>query len=126
MSGPEGSIRVVQLQKGQLSLKLWEPLCENNPNPAGPPLLLLPPEFEWLDPENGPRELAELMYIGQRVRARLFWHGAAHAAQHLRTLTRNCPVLQLYQEPSRMGFQQQSGALPPSFVAACVCAAHPP
>lgn len=68
MTGPEGSIRVVQLQKGQLSLRLWEPLCENNPNPAGPPLLLMPPEFEWLDPENGPRELAELMYIGQRVR----------------------------------------------------------
>jgi hypothetical protein len=74
MSGPEGSIRVVQLQPGQLSLRLWEPLCENNPNPAGPPLLLLPPEFDWLDPENGPRELAELMYIGLRVRAPVLAH----------------------------------------------------
>jgi hypothetical protein len=69
MEGPEGSIRVVQLQKNQLSLKLWEPLCADNPNPVGPPLLLMPPEYEWLDPENGPRELAEIMYIGQRVRS---------------------------------------------------------
>lgn len=68
MEGPEGSIRVVELQRNQLSLKLWEPLCADNPNPAGPPLLLLPPEYEWLDPENGPRELAEIMYIGLRVR----------------------------------------------------------
>lgn len=67
LSGPEGSIRVVQLQPNQLSLKLWEPLCADNPNPGGPPLLLMPPEYEWLDPENGPRELAEIMYIGQRV-----------------------------------------------------------
>ena len=67
LSGPEGSIRVVQLQPGQLSLKLWEPLCADNPNPGGPPLLLMPPEYDWLDPENGPRELAEIMYIGQRV-----------------------------------------------------------
>jgi hypothetical protein len=67
MDGPEGSIQVVQLQRNQLSLKLWEPLCVDNPNPAGPPLLLMPPDYEWLDPENGPRELAELMYIGQRV-----------------------------------------------------------
>ncbi len=69
LSGPEGSIRVVQLQPNQLSLKLWEPLCADNPNPGGPPLLLMPPEYEWLDPENGPRELAEIMYIGQRVSA---------------------------------------------------------
>lgn len=68
MEGPEGSIRVVELQRNQLSLKLWEPLCADNVNPAGPPLLLLPPEYEWLDPENGPRELAEIMYIGLRVR----------------------------------------------------------
>ncbi len=67
MSGPEGTIRIVQLQKDQLSLKLWEPLCADNPNPSGPPLLLMPPEYEFLDPENGPRELAELMYIGMRV-----------------------------------------------------------
>lgn len=67
LSGPEGSIRVVQLQPNQLSLKLWEPLCADNPNPGGPPLLLMPPEYEWLDAENGPRELAEIMYIGQRV-----------------------------------------------------------
>ena len=67
LSGPEGSIRVVQLQPNQLSLKLWEPLCADNPNPGGPPLLLMPPGYEWLDPENGPRELAEIMYIGQRV-----------------------------------------------------------
>lgn len=58
----------MQLVKDQLSLKLWEPLCADNPNPSGPPLLLLPPEYEFLDPENGPRELAELMYIGMRVR----------------------------------------------------------
>lgn len=69
MTGPEGTIRIVQLQKDQLSLKLWEPLCADNPNPSGPPLLLLPPEYEFLDAENGPRELAELMYIGMRVRA---------------------------------------------------------
>jgi len=69
LSGPEGSIRVVQLQPNQLSLKLWEPLCADNPNPGEPPLLLMPPEYEWLDPENGPRELAEIMYIGQRVSA---------------------------------------------------------
>ena len=68
MTGPEGTIRIVQLQKDQLSLKLWEPLCADNPNPSGPPLLLMPPEYEFLDPENGPRELAELMYIGMRVR----------------------------------------------------------
>ena len=67
LSGPEGSIRVVQMQPNQLSLKLWEPLCADNPNPGGPPLLLMPPEYDWLDPENGPRELAEIMYIGQRV-----------------------------------------------------------
>ena len=67
LSGPEGSIRVVQLKPNQLSLKLWEPLCADNPSPGGPPLLLMPPEYEWLDAENGPRELAEIMYIGQRV-----------------------------------------------------------
>ncbi len=79
LSGPEGSIRVVQMQPNQLSLKLWEPLCADNPNPGGPPLLLMPPEYDWLDPENGPRELAEIMYIGQRVSMSLVsLHGQHH------------------------------------------------
>jgi hypothetical protein len=66
-------LTIIPVSYRMSSLALWEPICsaaqDAGVTPVGPPLLLLPVEYEWSEPETGPRELAELMYIGMKV-----WH----------------------------------------------------
>lgn len=64
--GGAADLHVVQLLAHQHALELWEPLCKDK-QPSKAPLLLLPPEFEFLDAQSGPHELQNLAKIGAQV-----------------------------------------------------------
>ena len=55
LSGPEGSIRVVQMQPNQLSLKLWEPLCADQPQSWGAPAAAHAPRVRLAGPRERPQ-----------------------------------------------------------------------
>ena len=65
--GGANSVRVVSVATKMSALELWEPLCEDPSKITAQPLLLLPPEFKLLEGEQGLKEMAELMLIGDKV-----------------------------------------------------------
>ena len=61
-------LKVVKLRQRHTALELWEPLCKDFQPGDNPSVLLLPPEYEFLDQQLGPQELNGIAAIGQQVR----------------------------------------------------------
>ena len=77
-----GELQVVRLMRGRKSLDLWNALCLPRGGPDAP-LLLLPDEYELLDPTGAPDVLAELLQVppapANRSCACLVRHCQCHA-----------------------------------------------
>ncbi|KAK9805857.1 hypothetical protein WJX73_008965 [Symbiochloris irregularis] len=56
-------LNIIRLNGSHNALELWEPLCKDHPATDNRPLLLLPPEYEFLDPKKGPTELWKIATI---------------------------------------------------------------
>ena len=62
-------LHIVRLDARHNALELWEPICAGlEPRPTGP-ILLLPPEYDFLEPNFGPQELYGIAKIGAQVTA---------------------------------------------------------
>ena len=57
-----GELQVVRLARGRRSLDLWNALCLPRSGPDAP-VLLLPDEYELIDPIRAPDVLAELLQV---------------------------------------------------------------
>lgn len=60
-------LNIVHLNASHNALELWEPVCKDHPAADNRPLLLIPPEYEFLDPKTGPTELWKIGTIAQQV-----------------------------------------------------------
>ena len=58
----------MRLNASHNALELWEPLCKAQQPPKDAALLLLPPEYDFLDPTTGPEELWRIATIAAHVR----------------------------------------------------------